>query len=365
MMGEMQTMKNVLVYCNTYYQLLVAIQLRLTIKNEDQVSIILTDESLGAEEVATRLKETGFFYGAFFLKTKVTKNEVDIAYKLRVFRDGVFGNLPVDMPRDYVCDELIGYNLDLATHGVYAALYRRNEKIRCNSMEEGLLSYDKPQDNNGLMRSILFCRSLLGRKNLRRSVKQFYCFNPEAYQGDLEAVAIPRLDCRNATLRSFLQQVFLGDRELEPYRQKDIYLPCIYDMEGGEPIGEVSLAGTLVQHVGKANLLVKVHPRDDVEKYKSIGAVVDINSQVPFEVLCILQDISDKILITTLSGSVLNVSAMLAEPPQCWYAYPLCDLSHNFLAQHFCGVIRKYLYPENRLKLSNIHVLEDLSQLTV
>lgn len=356
-------MKHILVYCNTYYQLLVAIQLQLTLKQEDKVSVLLTDESRGAEEIAARLKASGFFHGVFFWKTRTASEQVNAAYKLRCLQSGIFGSVPEDMPKSYICDELIGYNLDLATHGVYASLKRRNKAMVCNAVEEGLLSYRTPESTSGLLRAIQSVRKALGRENLRQSVKQLYCFNPGVYRGSLEPVAIPRLDCSNETLRRVLQQVFLKDQVLEPYTQKYIYLPCIYDMEGGAPIGELALAQALAQQVGKENLLTKPHPRDDADKYRAAGVKVDTNSSVPFEVLCILQDLSQKVLITTLSGSLLNVSALLEKPPVCYYAYPLCELGNNPMAQHFCGVIRSYLSPESGLETSNIQLLDKLSQL--
>ena len=356
-------MKNILIYCNTFYQLLVAIQLQRTIKKEDRVSVILTDESRGSKEIADRLRNMGFFHGVYYLETKVGPEQVGAAYRARTLCSGMFGRLPEGMPRDYVCDELIGYNLDLSTHVVYAALYRRNPAICCNAMEEGLLSYATPESSSGLLRAIQRCRRLLGWKNLRKSIRKFYCFNPPVYQGDLEPVAIPKMDCGSTQLRGLLQQVFLGERILEPYRQKYIYLPCIYDMEGGAPIGEAALAKALLQQVGKDELLVKAHPRDDAGRYSASGAAVDTNSPVPFEVLCILQDLSDKVLITTLSGSILNVSALIAQPPVCYYAHPLCNLEGNPMAQHFCDVVNRYLDPDSGLEVPNIRVLTRITQL--
>ncbi|MBQ8325018.1 MAG: hypothetical protein IJX82_07715 [Clostridia bacterium] len=356
-------MNNILVYCNTYYQLLVAIQLRLTVKKADCISVIITDQSRGAEAVAERLRGTDFFHAVFFLKTKVAAEEVNARYKMRSAWDGIFGMLPADMPKDYICHELIGFNLDMATHGVYAALYARNRNLQCNSMEEGLLSYDAPENSSGLLRVVQWGRRLLGMKNLRQSICKFYCFNPAVYTGKATPVEIPKIDSKDQKLRKLLQEVFLGEEAATSVTQTYIYLPCIYDMEGEAPIGEIAFAKKLCDLVGKENLLVKVHPRDDLSRYKDAGVIVAPNSQAPFEVLCILQNYSDKVLITTLSGTVLNVSTMLLEQPRSWYAYPLCDLTENTVAQHFYGVISRYFRPESGLNTANIRVLTDLSQL--
>lgn len=83
----------------------------------------------------------------------------------------------------------------------------------------------------------------------------------------------------------------------------------------------LNLQKQLQIRIGKNNLLDKSSPRDDKEKYISSGLKVDENSSIPFEVIQINSDFSSKILITTLSGSVLNFNSVLEEVPIAYYGY--------------------------------------------
>lgn len=356
-------MKNTLFFCNTYYQLIVAIQMKLTIKKEEQVTVVLTDESRNAETICERLRQTQLFHKVFFLQTKNAKTKVNAKFKLQAIKNGLCGCLPEGMDPKAKYDELIGFNLDLPTHYLFAALVKNNPGIICNAMEEGLLSYGVEDPGSGLLSMLYKVRKCFGKKNLREEAKGFYCFNPAVYKGSKTALPVPKISRENARLGEVLETLFLQDAPVDPYKQRYIYLPCIYDIEGGEPIGELELAKKIAGEVGKENLLVKVHPRDDAKKYENAGLTVDKNSAVPWEVLCIHEDFSQHVFITTLSGSILNVSAFLANAPRSYYAYPLCDLTQNPLAQKFRKVIDGYVLECSELALNNIKILHNIEQL--
>ena len=330
-------MKNTLFFCNTYYQLIVAIQMKFTIKKDEQVTVVLTDESRNAEVIFARLQKAQLFHQMFFLQTKNAKEKNDTKFKIKAIKKGLLGCLPEGMDPKAKYDELIGFNLDFSTHYLYAALIKNNPNMICNAMEEGLLSYGVEDPGCGLLSMLYKIRKCLGKKNLREEAKGFYCFNPAVYQGGRTALPVPKIDRENERLHQVLKDLFLQAAPVAPYYQRYIYLPCIYDMEGGVPIGELELAKKIAAQVGAENLLVKVHPRDDAKKYENAGLTVDRNSAVPWEVLCIHEDFSQHVFITTLSGSVLNVSAFLANAPKSYYAYPLCDLTQNSLAQNSGG----------------------------
>lgn len=357
-------MKNILFFCNTYYQLITAVQIKLTLKLNDRATVIITDHSANADIIADRLRETNVFEYVYYMKTKVSPEDVTLSFRLKAIRDGIFGRLPEGMNKKDYFDEIIGFNMDLATHYVYASLLKRNKNIVCNRMEEGLLSYQTPSASNGVLSTIYKLRKFLCKRNLRENIAGFYCFNPEVYYGKLSPIAVPKIGKENTVLKSVLESLFLIDKKIEPYKQKYIFLSCIYDIEGNTPIGELDLAKQIADVVGKENILIKVHPRDDISKYETAGLTVDKNSSVPWEVVCIEQDFSQHVFITTLSGSILNVSAMLSSAPTSFYGYPLCATEKNQLAVHFKKVIEDYLAnPE--FKAKNIKILHHTNELNV
>jgi hypothetical protein len=228
-------------------------------------------------------------------------------------------------------------------------------------MEEGLLSYNTSDTSCRAMTMAYKIRGFFGLENLKTSAKKFYCFLPNAYAGSLTPVAVPRITPNDEKLKSVFNHVFIKEK-LEPYKEKYIFLSCIYDIEGGKPIGELDLALRVAEIVGKDNLVVKVHPRDDAGKYQGNGLKVDINSDIPWEVIQINQDFSDKVLITTLSSSIINLNPLLEKPSKAYYGYELCNIEGNALAKHYREILERYLHDQN-LELRNINVLNQLEEL--
>lgn len=358
-------MKNVLFICNTHYQLIVAIQMRLTLMKENAASVLITDRSKGAKQISARLRDTAIFDQVFFQEVREPKGRrASLIERLSLIKQGVFGTRLYKTSKHIVFDEIIGFNFDLHSHAVFANEYKKNKHITCEKMEEGLLSYATKEDSSGVLSAIYKIRRLLHRKNMRHLPTRFYCFQPIAYPGKLAATPIPKLTFSDEKIKSILTDVFIGTRQIfNKYDEKYILLPCIYDKEGGEPIGELSLAIRLAEKVGKNNLLVKVHPRDDADRYREAGLRVDAESAVPWEVIQINHDFSDKVLLSTLSTSLLSTCSLFEVPPRSFYLYPLCDLSSNPLAKHYKGVVEDYISKADVLALKNLDVCSSLNSL--
>lgn len=340
-----------LFFCNTNYQLLVAVQIALSFQKNG--SIIITNEIKNYEDIVIKLRKTKLFERVAYIDVKTAKNPIILTIQC------ILGMVPQEI-KDCVFDEFVGFNLDIPSHIVYAFFYEKNKNIVVNKMEEGLMSLNTPETSCGVLEGSYKIRRLLNKRNLKDVISGFYCFSPKANKSGIPSIQIPLIDY-NSRIKEYLNAIFCRNIKSE-YNEKYIFLSCIYDVEGGEPIGELELAIKIAERVGKDNLLVKVHPRDDKGKYIRAGLKVDENSVVPFEVIQINNDFSDKILITTLSGSILNFNQVLENTPISYYGYRLCKLEGNPLASHYKDVLEQYL-ADKELGLRNIHVLKHLEEL--
>ena len=358
-------MKNILLICNTHYQLIVAMQMRLTSFENENVYALITNRSRRAEQVAQRLKETGLFSDVFYQAVKEPKGKrANICERIAYIKGAVWGSKRYRIPAEIVFDEIIGFNLDLHSHMVFANECKKNPQLKCEKMEEGLLSYKTKDSTSGVLSTVYRLRRLRGLPNMKTGLSKFYCFEPAAYDGPLHPVSIPKLSVGSEKLKAVLSDVFsMEDVREDDYAAKYIYLPCVYDFEGGEPIGELALALRIAEVVGRENLLVKVHPRDDAEKYKQYGLKVDARSGIPWEAIQIKHDFSDKVLISTLSTSLLTSASLFDNPPKSYYAFRQCDLSGNRLAQHYRSVIEGYLQGEHSARFTGIKVCDSIEQI--
>ena len=59
-----------LIICDTYAQLIEAIQMKITLFKDDIVDIRISDHSVGAEMVSDRLQKLNIFNNVYFVKTK-------------------------------------------------------------------------------------------------------------------------------------------------------------------------------------------------------------------------------------------------------------------------------------------------------
>lgn len=321
-----------LFFCNTNYQLITAIQITCSFKKS--ASVILTNEMKNADELSKRLGAVNIFDKVAVIDVKSKQNSLSIVKKC------FYGWIPENL-KAIQFDEFVGFNFDIPSHFIFASLYKKNKSIVVNKMEEGLLSYHTPETTCRVLSLAWKLRKSFRKPNLREKAQGFYCFQPQAYSGLLKAITIPKIEANN-TIKALLEKVF-APNGISDYKEKYVFLSCVYDFEGGHPIGELNLANAIADMVGIDNLIVKVHPRDDAERYIQAGLKVDKNSQIPFEVIELCANFKDKVLITTLSGSLLNFNPVMEEPIRSIYGYQLCDLDNNDLAKHYSGVLSGYL----------------------
>lgn len=340
-----------LFFCNTNYQLITAIQITKSLKKN--ASVVVTNEIKNVDEICERLAWENIFEMVLTIDVKSKLSSSTILKRC------VSGWLP-DNLKGKRFDEFVGFNLDIPSHFIYAGLFNENKDISVNKMEEGLLSYNTLETTCSVLSLSWKVRKLLGKANLREVAEGFYCFQPQAYTGTLNQIRIPKIDAAS-DIKDSLARIFTPNG-ISSYSEKYVFLSCVYDFEGGEPIGELELAKLICEKVGNENLIVKVHPRDDTNRYKNAGLKVDTNSKVPFEVIELCADFKDKVLITTLSGSLLNFNPVLENPIRSIYGYKLCNLANNHLAQHYSGVLTGYL--DNRaIGLRNIEVARSMEDI--
>ena len=321
-------------------------QLRSTVNKEDKIYVVISDHSKNAKTIYSKLKEVKYFEDVWYYETEKEVNHSNIWARLKVLWRSIFGRNVLQMPKDLQFDEIIGYNLDIPAHLLYAYCKKKNKNLVCNRFEEGIFSYHTQLDNCGELKLIYKVRSLLGKTNMRDEPKKFYCFTPAFYKGDLETVQIPKIQKTDEEFKKLLVDIFEIPQNCNA-GCKYLYLPCIYDMEGGEPIGELKLALKISNMIGRELLLVKPHPRDDKNKYIKAGLLVDQVAHVPLEALIICGYYQNMTLLTALSGSLLTVFNLFQMETKGYYLYEYCDISGNDMAMFYSRVLNEYLDGEN------------------
>lgn len=356
-------MKKIFCICNTYYQLIFALQLRKTVYADDFFVLLLSNHSNDSEKIYAGLKSINCFNEICYVESK----DIDYTQSLNPF-DGVsyvvkkIENLSID-----IVDELLIYNISKFSSLVLSVLYKQNPKLVIHRFEEGVLSYNTVSHKQipltkflHINQALYHFRVCFQRYDLLSKVNSFYCFFPAIYQGKLSTKQVPLIKNDEETPK-LITTIFNIKQCKQRYCEKYIYFTSVYDFEGGESIRELELVRKVADVVGKENLLIKMHPRDTRTIYEDEGFHIDTNSSVPFEALLFAYDFSDKILLTATSGAVLSASLMHENPPETYYMYPLCKLDGNPTAKKTIEQIDDVLCHDTlRDQLKKIYVCNDV-----
>lgn len=326
-------MKRILIIANTYYQLIMATQMRNTILKKEEVVLLLSDHSNNAERVCERLQKCNYFSEVYYIRTKdLFKNRnfinriIDL-FSLSFGTNNRYGFCLNEIKKLHF-DEMIFFNYSLQIYGMFSILYRVNKKIILSVYEESLFSYSTQLKENPGRKIIRIFRHIVNKKDVFDVLKNFYCFYPELYKGKLHAVPVQKIQ-KEGDCADILRKVFELDKAELEYPEKYIYFASVGDSEGGKPIGEFRVLNGIAQLIGKDNLLVKVHPRDDTEKYRSKGFKVDKNSSIPWEPIQLSSDFSQHVFLTAISTGPLTITLLQKKTPKVFYLYKMCDLSGN------------------------------------
>lgn len=308
----------VLIWCDTYYQLISAVHMSNTIFRGELISLVLSDHSSGSREVAERLRQTGAFAEVMFAKTKNVVYGKGKARKVREIIRAALGKTSSFGASEY--DEVVFYGLNPWLYEIGDGSMRCGGSIRWSRYDEGILSYGTDFSVGLLDRTIEPLRKLFGKYRITEEISRYYCYFPELKQEERWDVRrIPQLDRSCTDTIEILKKVF--SFKSFPYDQQFVFFASSSDIDG-RPFGETEFVLRIADIVGADNLLVKMHPRDTRDVYRSRGVAVMENSQIPWEVIQLCAEMDGRFLLTITSGAFLSISAMAGSESKAAFVIP-------------------------------------------
>ncbi len=367
----MMESKRILFICNTYMQLITAIQIKEYLYKHVNADLILSDHSVNAEIVCNHLSQVSIFKRVFCAHSK------EAVFKQNVLEDlkDVF-TLTFNLDNKYkkmlwendiTYDAIFYYNHDFICIYAYDQSRRLGKTPKCVRFEEGIFSYEAMTIYGNVgkrMQWLVGLRRFMRKKNVFEETRDLYCYYPELLAGKgRKCHKIPLLNRNNHDLIQRLNTVFSYQPQKDLYPQKYLFFASSSDIDGNH-VGETELVLRIADMVGKENLLVKKHPRDTRKVYEKQGITVAKNSAVPWEVIQLNHDFTDHIFLTVSSGSVLNASAMLEDDIATYFLYP-CLKGKNQKWDKLCeqsiyGSIKKL---QEKGHCQNHRIIEDIEMI--
>lgn len=355
--------KSILVISNTYFQLIVAMQLKETFWFNDNIDIVITDQSNNSIEVANNLSKMKIFNKVIWRKTKqICQNKENIYLKMKNLKYICFGLTDAQITQNFY-DELFYYNPDIYVYGIFSKLKQNNNNLRVCRFEEGILSYpDSEYLKNSKLNYSCILRKLFKKALLNEETKDFYCFYPEMYFGNMNPIKINKIEDYEF-IGNNLKKIFKLNSEMLNISEKYVFLTGVFDFEGGNPIGEFELVLKVAKLVGKDNLIVKTHPRDCRTVYAENGLKVYKYSYVPWEAIQFNNDFSEKVLLTVNSGSILGANLVLKSRAKSYFLFNCCNIENNYEASKYIKTVKRLLVSADTL-LDSINIIEDINSIS-
>lgn len=141
-----------------------------------------------------------------------------------------------------------------------------------------------------------------------------YAFSPEimTYYPPFVVEKLPPIDYADKELVMLYNKIFNFNMNVDSYRQKVIFFEESYYADGYK-VDDVEIVNQIASIVGKENTFVKIHPRNPENRFEKLGYYTNKNTSIPWEVIAMNLDLSDKILITIASVSVIMPCVMLGK----------------------------------------------------
>ena len=338
----------ILFVCNTVYQILVASWIKHKEHADDECDMVISNHMNNSELLCANMK-----------RAKIKNGERPYNGRLgKLYYD----SFPSNCLDKYIClekkyDALYIANFDRFNALIYDVLKRRNRSLKLFVYEDGLSTYGlitkgfydvhKPSDNP----VVRFVHNRIYRRNsLYQNVDCLRVFDKSLceWTPDCDIEQIERIDVNDTVFKQNINTVFDYDSLEDSYEEQYIFFEESYFADYGY-MEDVNLVERIAEKVGKENLLIKMHPRNPENRFKEIGYKTNINTAIPWEVIALNLDLSQKTLITISSSSLISANRVLSFQSESLISCLNCvnSLSKIVKENYFSTVLNIY---------SNYHV---------
>lgn len=347
-------MKKILFTCNTAYQIIVAVQLRLTEFKDYNADIVITDIVKNDMKICKNIEETCIFDNVINAKVKnldfISNRylKIDTYFKKMIISQNTNSMLLANKNRYdiYLFANLGGFATRLGKY-----LIRTNKNMEYYMFEDGISSYSNIYGET-LIRNFNdnSCKNKLKSiisGNIFKKVSRYYLFNPQfmVWNCIYPVCIIPPISSTREKLLLIFNKVFEYEKCRDNYKEKIVFFEESYFADGFE-IDDVSVIKEISESYGVDNLLIKLHPRNPVNRFEELGLSTCQDQEIPWEIVALNINLDDKILLTISSSAVVNTFVLLNCKVKMVFLYELLKLENSRFVQtkEVIERIRK-LYP--------------------
>jgi hypothetical protein len=348
--------------CSTPYQLLVTINMKLTLHKFEDVDIFILNHFKKASERAKTIEGLNIFHKVKLVESQNFANTFATNKVFRYFRRLSnylrYRNIveKIFSLENSIYDEVYFSIPEAIIEIALKELYIRNPNIKIHLFEDGTGGYSTKIFKQGIFKKLL--NKITGFEKVTNEYDSIMVFKPELFSGktSIPIKKIPNLDPSNNDLKNLINTVF-EFRDEYIIDQKIIFLE--------QPINHIVGLNSRIKDIAdiilKSDYIVKLHPRSNSEEYEN-HKIYKANS-IPWELLCLNSNIDKKIIISYFSTAAITNKILFDKEPIVIFLFELEELKSTYkIPPLFKEFVEKF--KETYRDQSKVFIPENLLELT-
>ena len=318
-------MRRILFFAYTPFQCMAALAIKEQFYANDKSDIIISDSvyrrDILKENIIANKLFNQVYYGdirTFFPKNKNKAKHEFMRFWSAIVPSYIAKHIPFE---NLYYDTFITTEINYYTESIYSLLRRHNHNISVELMDEGYSSYTyyfrenyKPTTRNNKIKRLLFRipGMFTCRKYISDQAQKIFYFAPELLCWKDIPYDIVKIDIKKiSNYKTLVNQMFgygqLAAHDLSrEYNKKFIFFEESFFWSQGNQ-RDIEIINTIAGIIVKENLIIKLHPRNQINRFEAMGYKTNKTEGIPWELLVMnMDETEEKVFITFSSGAVLN-----------------------------------------------------------
>lgn len=294
--------------CNTVYQLMITLVLRMRMFTNDECDIIISNIMNDSVCIKEKIEKTGLFKNVFLQKNKDQfVNAINKIFCSKDKRKKLLNIINFDFTKNYdifFCSNPSFMNLSLFS------LLKNKKYPKFYVYEDGLSTYSRHFEDLYVKKSVSFMRFFAQNKYLRE-ISDIFVFKKEYFMWKtcINVNIIPSFLSLTNEEKEIINYVFNYSYESFPKDCKTIFFE-----EGfwgdGKNINDIEIINKCIIKFGEDGFYVKTHPRNKVNRFIGTQIKTFPSMSIPWELLVLnnLNRIKDMTLVTISSAAMYTTN---------------------------------------------------------
>ena len=309
----------ILILCKSAFQLVSSSRIAETVHKGDNVDMALFDNIANADKLLDSIKRSSFFrdvniysYQKYARGRRPKRKAAPYMYNIKLPTERVYDIVYFANVYDWISNQII--------HHLREAVKKAGKELEVRMFEDGFSTYS---DHYGKFFSRLGKYSPIQKHLTERAYGEYYnisklfVFTPELveWKPPFELVPIKKISYDDTDYIREMNIIFNFEKLTDKYDKDIIFFEESYFADNIK-VDDIGVIKRIAAIAGKDNIFVKIHPRNPVNRFKGMGICTNENTVVPWEIIAMNIDLTNKLLITIASGSALTSLVNMSVVPK-------------------------------------------------